>query len=174
MIHIYDNFNQRIIRNIFLIIPLFLTISIAVAQVEPSVIVKGEVQRHLTLDTTDLLKMKRVKATLNDRGGVSHVYEGVPITNILDSAGVTLHGQLRGENLSKYLLVKCGDGYQVLFSLAELDESFTDKVVILADRVDGKSISDGRGPFRLVVPGEKVPARSSFEVTALIIGSAKD
>lgn len=35
--------------------------------------------------------------------------------------------ELRGENLSKYLLVKCADDYEVLFSLAELDSSFTNK-----------------------------------------------
>ena len=48
-------------------------------------------------------------------------------------AGVTTSKKLRGENLSKYLLVKCADGYEVLFSLAEPDSSFTNRVVILAD-----------------------------------------
>lgn len=149
-------------------------VSTVIAQEKATLIIQGEVEKELVLTSLDLIKMKRDKATLIDRGGVSHHYEGVPITTILDSAGVTLGNKLRGENLSKYLLVKCGDGYQVLFSLAELDHSFTDRIVILADHMDGKPISDGRGPFRLIVPGEKVPARSSFEVVSFTIGFAKD
>ena len=49
---------------------------------------------------------------------------------------------------SKYLLVKCTDGYQVLFSLAELDPSIADKNIIIADSVDGKPLPDAKGPLR--------------------------
>jgi len=72
------------------------------------------------------------------------------------------------------MLVKCADGYEVLFSLAELDSSFTDRIVILADSLEGKPLPSGKGPFRLVVPGEKKPARSSFQVTELVIRFAKE
>jgi hypothetical protein len=58
--------------------------------------------------------------------------------------------------------------------LAELDNAFTDRVVILADKLENGPLPDGKGPFRLIVPGEKKPARSSFQVTALIIRFAKD
>ena len=70
---------------------------------------------------------------------------------------------LRGENLSKYLQIKAADGYGVLFSLAELDSSFTSKVVILADKMEGKPIPKGKGPFRIIVPDERKPARSILE-----------
>ncbi|MDR6562718.1 MULTISPECIES: hypothetical protein [unclassified Arcicella] len=79
--------------------------------------------------------------------GKVYKYSGVPVTEILGKAGVTLGKQLKGENLSKYHIVKAADGYEVLFSLAELDASFTDKVK---------------------------PARCIFEVTNLIVRSAKD
>jgi len=62
----------------------------------------------------------------------------------------------------------------ILFSLAELDSSFTNKVVILADESEGKPLPVGKGPFRLVVPDEKKPARSSFQVIALYIRFAKE
>jgi DMSO/TMAO reductase YedYZ molybdopterin-dependent catalytic subunit len=91
----------------------------------------------------------------------------------LDSAGVTTGAQLRGKNLAKYMLVKCADGYQVVFSLAELDNNFTDRVVILADAMDGQPLPEGKGPYKLIVPGEKKPARSCFQVTDIIIGVAK-
>ncbi|HXO78143.1 MAG TPA: hypothetical protein VN824_22970, partial [Puia sp.] len=64
--------------------------------------------------------------------------------------------------------------YQVVFSLAELDSSFTDRVVILADQVDGKPLPAGTGPFRMVVPGEKKPARNCFQVTGMVVRFAKE
>lgn len=140
----------------------------------PSVKVSGEVTKHLQLQLADLAKMKRTTVSLKDRDGNDHPYTGVPISEILEMAGVTTGQQLHGPNMAKYLLVKCADGYQVVFSLAELDASITDKMVILADSMEGKPLPTGKGPFRLVVPGEKRPARSSFQVTELVIRSAKD
>jgi hypothetical protein len=46
--------------------------------------------------------------------------------------------------------------------------------VILADESEGRPLPAGKGPFRIVVPGEKKPARSSFQVTELTIRFAKE
>lgn len=147
----------------------------ATAQNKESFIkVEGEVTKPLTLYPADLAKMNRVEAVLKDRDGKTATYSGVSVYEILKSAGVTLGKELHGENLSKYLLVRAGDGYEVLFSLAELDPDFSNKFVILADQVDGKPLPAGKGPFRFVVPDEKRPARSIFEVTNLIIRFAKE
>lgn len=136
--------------------------------------VEGEVITPLSLTRTDLAKMKHTEASMKDRDGTIYKYSGVPVIEILKLAGVTLGKELRGENLSKYLLVKGADGYEVIFSLAELDSSFTNKVVILADQQDGKELPIGKGPFRIVVEGEKKPARCVFEVTNLIVRFAKE
>jgi len=118
--------------------------------------------------------MPRTTASAKDKHGIMHSFSGVAIADILNKAGVTTGRQLRGENLAKYLLVSCADGYQVVFSLAELDSSFTDRVVILADQEEGKPLPAGIGPFRLIVPGEKKPARNCFQVTTLAIRFAKE
>jgi DMSO/TMAO reductase YedYZ molybdopterin-dependent catalytic subunit len=156
---------------VYLIIVLACSLAAANAQ---TIKVSGEVTKPLQLQAADLAKMKRTTVLLKDRDGADHGYTGVPISEILDQAGVTTGKQLRGENLSKYLLVKCADGYQVLFSLAELDSSFTDRTVILADSVEGHPLPAGKGPFRLVVPGEKKPARSSFQVMEMVVRFAKE
>ncbi|MGN7820838.1 molybdopterin-dependent oxidoreductase [Chitinophaga sp. 22536] len=161
------------IKNCFLGL-LLLTGTTSMAQQKPAVKVSGEVTRPLTLYPENLRQMKRTTVSLKDRDGNDHAYTGVPVQEILEQAGVTTGKTLRGENLSKYLLVRCADGYEVLFSLAELDSSFTDRVVILADESGGQPLPAGKGPFRLVVPGEKKPARSSFQVTDMIIRFAKD
>lgn len=136
--------------------------------------ITGEVTKPLQLTMADLAKMKRVKAVLKDHDGKEHPYTGVPVIDLLQMAGVTTGKQLRGQNLTKYLLVRCADGYQVLFSLAELDTAFTDKIFVLADSLEGKPLPPGKGPFRLIVPGEKLPARSCFQVTEFVIRFGKD
>ncbi|HEY6974939.1 MAG TPA: molybdopterin-dependent oxidoreductase [Chitinophagaceae bacterium] len=142
--------------------------------VQPFVKVYGEVTKSLILYADDLAKMKRSTVTMKDHDGKEHNYTGVAIREIFERAGVTTGTRLRKENLTKYLLVKCTDGYQVLFSLAELDSSFTDRIAILADTSDGKPLSADIGPFRLVVPGEKKGARSCFKVQELLIKFAKE
>lgn len=144
------------------------------AQQAATVKVAGEVITPLTLTAPDLAAMPRTTASAKDKQGVMHSFSGVAVADILNKAGVTTGRQLKGENLSKYLLVTCADGYQVVFSLAELDSSFTDRVVILADQEEGKPLAAGIGPFRLIVPGEKKPARNCFQVTTLAIRFAKE
>jgi hypothetical protein len=99
--------------------------------------VSGEVPKPLELSLTDLSKMPRKEASLKDKDGSIHVYKGVSVQDILAKAGAPSGKELHGENMSKYLLAKCTDGYQVLFSLAELDASIADKNVIVADTIDG-------------------------------------
>ena len=141
---------------------------------QPMVRVSGEVLTPLELTLETLAKMERHTVTLAGRSGEERAFTGVAVQNILELAGVTTGAQLRGENLTKYLLVRCADGYEVVFSLAELDSSFTDRLVILADTLEGEPLPDGMGPFRMVVPGEKKPARSSFQVTEFVIRYAVD
>lgn len=157
---------------------IFLSVMISIAGFgqtnQGSLKVKGEVGLPLTINVSDLSKFKYAEASIKDREGIIHKYTGTSVISILDSAKVTLGRQLRGENLKKYLLIKCGDGYQVLFSLAELDPDFGNKTVILANQVDGKPLPEGKGPFRLIVPDDKALARSSYEVVEMIVGFAKD
>ncbi|ATN04930.1 molybdopterin-binding protein [Chryseobacterium indologenes] len=135
--------------------------------------VSGEVSNPLELNLADLSKMTRKEALLKDKDGSIHKYSGVPVSDILARAGVPAGKELHGDNISKYLLVKCADGYQVLFSLAELDASIADKNVIVADTVDGKPLPESKGPLRLIAEGEKKPARSSYQLEALVVGQIK-
>ena len=146
----------------------------SVARAQTSISVEGEVARPLKLTPTDIGRMKNVEVTAADRDGKEHRYSGVPVYEILQQAGVTLGPQLRGENMSKYLLVKSGDGYEVLFSLPEVDSTFASRVIILADKMDGQPLPAGKGPFRIVVPGEKKPARWIWEVTTMTVRFAKE
>ena len=87
------------------------------------------------------------------------VYEGVALEDLLRKAGVPLGERLRGALMASYVIAEAGDGYRVAFSLAELDSGFLDSEIIVADTMDGAPLGPKVGPFRLVAPHEKRPAR---------------
>ena len=133
---------------------------------EPKVQVTGAVKRALTLSAGDLAKMPR--ASVRVAGGAKEmVYEGVWLHEILKKAGVPLGGDLRGMALTSYVLAEAQDGYQVVFSLAELDPTFIDNEVLLADSVNGQPLSGPQGRFRLLAPKEKHGSRSVHLLTKL-------
>ena len=70
-----------------------------------------------------------------------------------------------------YTVVSAADNYHVLFTLPELDPSYTDHVAIIADTIDGKPFSEA-GPYRLIVPFEKRQARWVRNVTAVDLVNA--
>ncbi|GAA4324431.1 hypothetical protein GCM10023149_26020 [Mucilaginibacter gynuensis] len=148
---------------------------LSIAQAEKQAIVKvsGEVATPLNISAAELQKFKQITVTRKDRDGKDHAYSGVVLADILQKAGVTMGAELKGENLTKYLLVEASDGYQVSFALAELDKSFTDRLIILADKVDGNPLPAADGPFRIIVQDEKKPARCVKQVTSLKIAFAK-
>ncbi len=140
---------------------------------EASIKVSGEVTTPLDLKLADLNQFTQTEVTRKDKDGKDHTYSGVILSTILQKAGVTLGKDLRGKNLTKYVQVEATDGYQVVFALAELDKDFTDRIIILADKIDGKPLLPADGPFRIIVQDEKKPARCIKQVTAIKIQFAK-
>nr|WP_293840154.1 molybdopterin-dependent oxidoreductase [uncultured Arsenicibacter sp.] len=143
------------------------------SQAQTVLTVSGEVTKPLTLQAADLTAMAHTQVTGKDRDGKEHQYAGILLVDLLKQAGATVGGELRGENLTKYVLVKSIDGYEVLFALPELDPDFASRSIILADSVDGAPLGSGVGPYRIVVPGEKKPARWIREVKSIEVRFAK-
>jgi len=133
---------------------------------QPSIQVTGAVKQPLTLTADDLAKMPRamVRTTSN---GMETVYEGVWLHEVLKKAGVPQGGELRGKALASYVLAEAQDGYQVVFSLGELDPAFIDNEILLADTANGQPLFGAQGRFRLVVPKDKPGARSVRMLTKL-------
>ena len=74
------------------------------------------------------------------------------------------------EAVAGYVVVDAADGYQAVFAMAELDPALTDRVILLADRKGGQPLGAFEGPLRVIVPGEKRPARWVRQVRVLWIG----
>ena len=114
----------------------------------------------LTLTVADLKKMSRKTLTVvNPHDKKTEKYEGVAVEEILRKTGVPQGEALRGPAMTTYVLAEAADGYRGVFSLAELDAGIVESDVIVADTMDGAPLGDKLGPFRLVAPHEKRPAR---------------
>ena len=132
----------------------------------PAVQVTGAVKQPLTLSADDLAKMPRASVRTTNNG-METVYQGVWLHEVLKKAGVPQGGELRGKALAGYVLAEAQDGYQVVFSLAELDPTFIDNEILLADTANGQPLSGAQGRFRLVAPKEKHGSRSVHLLTKL-------
>jgi DMSO/TMAO reductase YedYZ molybdopterin-dependent catalytic subunit len=122
--------------------------------------ISGAVSTPLVLTLADLKNMPRKKLTVvNPHDKKTEAYEGVLLEELLRKAGVPQGESLRGASMATYVLAEASDGYKVVFSLAELNSGILDSEVIVADTIDGAPLGDKQGPFRLVAPHEKRPAR---------------
>lgn len=126
----------------------------------PQLLIGGAVQTPLTLTATELKNMPRTTLhVVNPHEKKAEVYEGVRLEELLRKAGVPHGEQLRGPLMTTYIIAEAEDGYRVAFSLAELDSGILDSEVLVADTLDGAPMGPKLGPFRLVVPHDKRPAR---------------
>jgi DMSO/TMAO reductase YedYZ molybdopterin-dependent catalytic subunit len=149
-----------------------MALTAAAQQASPSISVSGDVKQALTLTPADLAAMPRAKA-VTDNNGIQTTYEGVWLSEVLKKAGVPLGPGLRGAALAGYVLASASDGYQVLFSIGELDPELTDGQFLLADTANGKRLFGENGAFRLVIPTDKRGARSVRLLTKIEVVQLK-
>jgi hypothetical protein len=65
------------------------------------------------------------------------------------------------------VLAEAADNYRVGYMLAEIDEQFGAKSVIVAITQNGQPLPSRDGPFRIVVAGEEHRARWIRQLTTL-------
>jgi DMSO/TMAO reductase YedYZ molybdopterin-dependent catalytic subunit len=158
-------------RNIYLAFLFGLSLH---AHAQQAITVSGEVTKQLKLTLADIGKYPPAEVKAKDRDGKEHSFKGVALATVLDSAGVTLGKDLRGENLAKYVIITAADNYQVVYSLAEVDPEFTSNTVLLCTHVDGNLLPRGEGPFRVVNLIDKRPARWIREITSIKVAFGRN
>jgi DMSO/TMAO reductase YedYZ molybdopterin-dependent catalytic subunit len=145
--------------------------STAVAQLK----IGGAVSTPLTLTVADLKNMPRtVLHVTNPHENKAETYEGVLLEELLRRAGVPQGDQLRGKLMATCVTAEAEDGYKVVFAIAELDSGIANAEVLVADTVDGAPIDTKRGPFRLVVPHDKRPARWVRMLKSITVSAPKE
>src|SRR5579862_770526 len=151
---------------------LLLLVAAAFCQPQPAITVEDGQGHTVTLTLQDLSHLTQHTVAASDHGA-STTFEGVLVSDVLTKVTAPLGEKLRGKALAAYLLVEAADGYRAVFALAELDPAMSDKRVYLAIKRDGEPLSDKEGPFRIVAPDEKRPARWVRQVIALKIREAQ-
>ena len=95
-----------------------------------------------------------------DSAGVKPVYgRMLAIYELLRRAGAPIGRDMMRNGVASYVRASARDGFQAVFSLAEVDPSFTSNDIIVADSLEGKPLFDYQGPFRIVAPHDKRGAR---------------
>ena len=163
--------HKTVLRHAVFCLVLFAA-SAALGQQSPSFTVSGAIKQPLTLTAADLAAMPRAKA-VTDNNGIQTAYEGVWLSDILKKAGVPLGPGLRGAALAGYILASASDGYQVVFSIGELDPDMAVGQYLLADTANGKPLFGENGAFRLVIPTDKRGARSVRLLTKIEVVQLK-
>lgn len=120
----------------------------------------------LSLDAAGIAGMPHEEVTASAHDEPSSRWRGVKLEDVLSKAGVSLDKPLRGRALASFVRVTAADRYQVVFGLSDLDATLGHTQVLLVDTRDGKPL-DKDGPFRLLVPGDKRPARWVRSVTTI-------
>jgi hypothetical protein len=80
----------------------------------------------------------------------------VPLIDLLKQLGAP--AKPMGKQLRLYLVAQGSDGYEAVYSLAEVAPELHNATVIVADTLAGEPLGD-KGPLQLVTTGDKALAR---------------
>jgi hypothetical protein len=134
---------------------------------------RGDLPNPRQIDASELQKLPRGNANISDprQPGKEVVYSGTPLLEVLRAGDLSRDSGMAGlrDAVKMTVIVEAADGYQAAFSMAELDPQLTDRVILLADTKNGQPLPSGEGPFRIIVPGEKRPARWVRQVSSLTV-----
>lgn len=137
----------------------------------PTVGLKVDGSTAYLLDQTALASMPRTTVKATAPGEQSSTWTGVALEDIVRRACVASDDALHGRAMARFVRVTGADGYQVVFSAAELSADFGDTEVLLADARDGKPLPP-QSPFKLVVPKDKRVDRWVNYVTTIEVVDA--
>lgn len=124
------------------------------------------------ISAAEIAKLPRLALPTQWHGQLA-TYEGPLLSDVLNLAGgVPLGEALRGPALANVVVADASDGYRVALALAEVDPAMSTRRVIVADRKDGQPLPAAEAPFRLVVEGDKRPARSARNLISIKVAPA--
>jgi len=120
----------------------------------------GDIDATVDLGVEQWKKLPRTEIRVAEEDGTETLWSGVPLRAVLRAAGVAVgNHHVRGMQLQRIVTVRAADGYAASFALAELDDDFAERSILLADMRNGDPLAEDAAMLRLVVPQEKRRAR---------------
>jgi DMSO/TMAO reductase YedYZ molybdopterin-dependent catalytic subunit len=135
--------------------------------------VGGDLPSPGSLTVADLRRLQPEALTVDGHDG-KHRGQGVRLDKVLAHFGFT-PGPM-GKDVSvrdkrsgwkKAVRATAADGFEAVFSCAELAESMGPTRAYVLYELDGKPLPAEVGPFRIVVPTDKEPSRSLRQLVRL-------
>ena len=131
----------------------------------------GALVRPAALQIKDLEAMQPVKETWTAGGGSRPVL-GVPLEKLLERQGLRPgrmgdDGTEGGKGWRRVVVASAPDGFQAVFSVAELTPHLGGTRALVAWKIDDKPLPADCGPLRLVVLTDKVASRSVHALNRL-------
>jgi DMSO/TMAO reductase YedYZ molybdopterin-dependent catalytic subunit len=131
--------------------------------------INGNVSNPRSITEAELLKLPQKTVKIREADGKESIFEGPELSEALKTAGVIFGEELKQDKLRLYLLVQSSDKLSAVFSLPELDSTYTDDLVIIALKYNSAPLPGGDGPFRIINSGEKRRSRWVKKLTTLTI-----
>jgi hypothetical protein len=139
----------------------------------PTVRVEGALPKTGTLGQAELEKLGSTTVAWTSHGQ-THQVTGVRVDKVLLHFGFT-PGQMgkdvpvkeKVKGYREVLVATARDGFQAVFSCAEVMEGMGATAAFIVWQVDGKPLGPEAGPLRLVVTTDGEPARSIRQLDSL-------
>jgi len=120
-----------------------------------SLLITMEHGKSATLDAARFQALPRKTVKAMNRDGVEVTYSGVALAELLALVEAPAGDQLRGEAMAHYIVAEGGDGYRATLSIAEADDAFGERHVLVADQLNGGPLPENAQPLQLIVPQDK-------------------
>jgi len=153
--------------------PIALAFAVLVAGPAAVLKVTGDLPSSGSLSAADLAAMAPVSVEWKDRTGSRHL-RAVPLDRVLARFGFTPGPMGKDVPIAdkragwkKVVVAVAADGFEAVFSCAELQEGMGPTRAYVAFEADGKPLSAGDGPLKLLVPTDKEPSRSVRQLVRL-------
>lgn len=132
--------------------------------------VVGKVPSPLFLDLDAWSKLPRHQVSAKTKDGSTSQFDGVLLGDLLRATGLSVgNHKMNRQNGSMFVRARASDGYVAIFSMAELDDDFAERSVLLADRRDGKPLDEKEGPLKIICPQDAMPVRWVRQVESLTV-----
>lgn len=128
--------------------------------------VGGLVASPRTLTAADLAALPARRQAVTEKDGTTHIYQGWALAEVLRLGGAPAGKAIHGPVLAQAVLATAADGYRAVYALPEIDPDFASQPLLLANRRDDQPLDAVHGPYQVIVPGEKKPARWMRQVTS--------
>lgn len=116
--------------------------------------------RTLLLSPADLMKVPRHEHRILAEGEqLAAAVSGVLLWDLLRLAGIPSEKASGRQRAVIYLKLTGADGQSAVVALVDVDPTFSKRVVLVADRRDGKPLDAAEGPWRVFIPEDLRHAR---------------